>query len=90
MVPVLILALDDDARRWIEGSKTLEPGRASIMKARTESATDMLGRECAGTRVRSSLDARAELFTHAGVIMEVPGELAQRTWDIITFPKNVF
>ena len=32
--------------------------------------------------------ARTELFRRAGLIVEPPGENAQRTWDAVVFPKN--
>jgi len=32
--------------------------------------------------------SRAELFRRAGVTIEVPGELAQRSWHSIAFPEH--
>ena len=51
------------------------------MKARADNATDPDGESV----YRLS---RAELFKRACVMIEVPGELAQRNWDSIVFPKN--
>jgi hypothetical protein len=77
----LELAIDEDARRWIESSNTREPGRQHVRAALAPGATDDDWKAV-------YRHARTELFRRAGLIVEPPGENAQRTWDAVVFPKN--
>ena len=75
------VALEDNAREWVEGTLQREPGRTHLRNAMAIGAPDVawaLPYRC----------VRLELLRKVGIPYEDPAELAQAQWDAMSMRKR--